>query len=77
MARVVCRILNAGRVIDGIAFAEPVDGAMLSEEIGDEAAKRLLTIPGFEKPREEAAPEAPPAERKADGKRTRNRAQAD
>ena len=77
MARVICKLPNASGRISGVAFAAH-DGAMLSEEIGDEHAAEFCRIPGYEllapsAPAEKAEEAEAPAA-KTDGKRPRGRA---
>lgn len=72
MPRVICKLPNASRLISGVAFEER-DGAMLSEDIGEEAAAVFASIPGYEMAEEEAAP-ANPEEDKTEAKRPRGRA---
>lgn len=47
--RVLCTLPNAGKRIGGILF-EPAEGGMLSEEVSDDIAIRLLSIPGYVDP---------------------------
>lgn len=45
--RVLCTLPNAAETINGIAFT-PTDSGMLSDEISDDAARLLASIPGYQ-----------------------------
>jgi len=47
MPKVLCTLPNASEDIGGIKFAQHAKG-MLSEDLSDEQAKRLASIPGYE-----------------------------
>lgn len=68
MAKIKCTLPNASEEINGIKFAAE-DGAMVSEDIGDDVAAGFLTIPGYELVAAEAAKPTKP-EGKADGKQS-------
>lgn len=78
---VVCKLPNAGELINGIAFrAMPGVGMVSVERVPQEALERLLRIPGYEAledmpgvaraEREAAKPEPAPADA-AGGRRRR------
>lgn len=49
MAKVIYTLPNAPKEIDGVKYSPHPDGnGVVSEDMSDEAAARLATIPGFE-----------------------------
>lgn len=46
MARVICTLPNADKLINGVTFTAD-RGQMISEEIPDEVADAFLAVPGY------------------------------
>ena len=75
MPKVLCTLPNASDEIGGIKFTQHAKG-MLSEDLSDEQAKRLASIPGYEMvgaaapaPASNAAADAAAAAEKAEAER--------
>ena len=47
MPRVICDLPNASLEIGGIKFSPLDEGGLISEEISEEQANRLASIPGY------------------------------
>jgi hypothetical protein len=66
--RIICRLPNAARVINGVSFAPQaeVGGALVSETLDAETAARFLRIPGYEAMPEPAPTRSTRARKTAD-----------
>lgn len=73
MPKVLCVLPNASEEIGGIKFTQHANG-MLSEDISDEQAHRLASIPGYELVGEKAP--AKPADEEAKAERSALEAKA-
>lgn len=57
MPRVICELPNASDEIGGVKFYPLDQGGMISDEIGEEAAARFASIPGYSLDEEAREPE--------------------
>lgn len=70
MPKIICTRPNASLLISGVNFTPLEDGiGIISEEISDEAAELLLSIPGYQVAHEtDVAPAAAPKQAKTQAK---------
>lgn len=61
MPRVICDLPNASLEISGIKFSPLDEGGLISEDISEEQAKRLASIPGYTVDEDDRAPAPEPA----------------
>lgn len=77
MPRVICDLPNASLEISGIKFSPLEDGGLISEEISEEQAARLASIPGYSVDEGEREPVPAPVKEPAPTARGRKKPAAE